>query len=388
MTDEKHGEIQHSDQFVEGLIEDLIEDLVEDHIENLIKDVDDQKEIEDDKDTSLTNIKPTQGPARRRRSFLGRLIYRSPSPVEDGGRSPNSAKRSMNKAPDNKTSDSPEPWLPPLPQLQLKGYRSTTKHRVLDEELANNIRNLLPARLQLYDDWEMVYSMEQHGISLKTLYRNCDPEFQIQQHRKNKPLTGFADSIVSNMVVGGSAPDNYRPKRLPGYVMVIKDKSNTKFGCFLNEHPRPMDSKRYSGNGECFLWKCEKYWPHDLNADRQSDSKSNKQFDPKTDKQSDSSDTTDKQTDSSVSKKKKQVRFKAFMYTGINPNIMYSNHNFISVGSSNGQNGLWIDKSLYKGVSYRCETFGNEVLSTSGPQDKMGRFDIMGLELWRIGPME
>lgn len=316
------------------------------------------KESPEDEDRiSLSNGVPMTG-AQRRRSFLGRLIFRSPSPREDN----KNAKR---------VSHSPEPTpdessFPPLSPLNLHGYKTTTKHRQLDRELANDIRNLLPARLQLYDDWEMVYSLEQHGISLKTLYRNCDPEFQVQQHRKDAMQKGYGDSIINSMVVGTSAPDHYKAKRLPGYVMVIKDKSNTKFGCFLNEHLRPMDTKRYYGNGQCFLWKCEEYMPHILNPNKQ----------------------TEEQRTEPATKTKKQSRFKAFMYTGINPNIIYSNHNFISVGSSNGQNGLWIDKSLYKGVSYRCDTFGNEVLCGSEPQDKIGRFDIMGLELWRIGPME
>ena len=53
----------------------------------------------------------------------------------------------------------------------------------------------------------------------------------------------------------------------------------------------------------------------------------------------------------------KKSDLKAFMYTGINDNIIYSNHDFIAIGSSNGQNGLFIDKSLLSGVSYSCDTF-------------------------------
>ena len=46
----------------------------------------------------------------------------------------------------------------------------------------------------------------------------------------------------------------------------------------------------------------------------------------------------------------KKSDLKAFMYTGINDNIVYSNHDFIAIGSSNGQNGLFIDKSLLSGL--------------------------------------
>lgn len=62
-----------------------------------------------------------------------------------------------------------ESSLPPLSQLSLKGYKSSTKRRLLDDELASNIRNLLPARLQLFDEWDLVYSLEQHGVSLNTI---------------------------------------------------------------------------------------------------------------------------------------------------------------------------------------------------------------------------
>lgn len=32
----------------------------------------------------------------------------------------------------------------------------------------------MPARLQLCDDWHLVYSLEQDGVSLGTLYKKCE----------------------------------------------------------------------------------------------------------------------------------------------------------------------------------------------------------------------
>lgn len=253
--------------------------------------------------------------------------------------------------------------LPPLAPVELKGYKPSTHHKLLDQELANNLRNLMPPRLQLFDDWQLIYSLDQHGISLNTLYSKCDTTHQIDQLKKDKALKsgGYGDLIINDMINGGSSnlPGstivgysnkysglNREIKRPIGYVMIIRDNKNNRFGCYLNENLRPMDHKRYYGNGECFLWKLEKVDKHEF-------------------------------------------RFKAFMYTGINDNIIFSNHDFIAIGSSDGKNGLWVNSNLDEGVSYRCDTFGNEILNGKGDfGDRVGKFKIIGLEIWRIGSLE
>lgn len=317
--------------------------------------------IDDSADVSEV-LSPPPRHVEKRSSFLGRLMSgaRTPSPSPKSGEiQATSSTNSINS-------------LPPLPPLNLVGYKNSTKHRLLDEELAGNIRNLVPARLQLFDEWTLVYSLEQHGISINTLYRNCDPEYQLQQLKKKRVDKGYGDAIIRNMVVGASGPYNsYETKRPQGYVLIVKDEKNSKFGCYLNENLKIMDHKRYYGNGECFLWKCETYDPQLLSHNSNPNLID---FDSESTPSSPSSRTA--------------TRFKAYPYTGINDNIIYSNHNFISVGSSNGQNGLYIDKSLYKGVSCGCETFGNEILNTSDPGARIGRFKIMGLEVWRIGTLE
>lgn len=285
---------------------------------------------------------PTGEPTKRRQSFLGRMLRPQKSPLPSAS----------SKAP--AADDSP----PPLSQLNLKGYKISAKHKLLNTELASDIRLLLPPRLQLYDDWELVYSFDQDGISLNTLYRNCDPQYQRLKHKQQrgeKAEKGFAEGVVRNMVSFGS-PDT-RGTRPMSYVLVIQDEKRNKFGCFLNENLKATDHKRYYGNGECFLWKCEYFDKDKLAKSREND--------PET-----------------------RQRFKAFMYTGVNDNIVYSNHDYIAIGSSSGNNGLWIDKSLYLGVSYPCETFGNEILNEHGDTGhKLGKFKIMNMELWRVGDL-
>lgn len=287
----------------------------------------------------ISNTTPGGRVPRKQPSLLGRLLGSQRSPTPELAL----------------TLASPDP-LPPLSDLQLLGYANGTKHRVLDEDLAANIRTLLPPRLQLYNDWELLYSSEQHGISLNSLYRNCRPEVQKHNYNLKKARDcgetgGYAEGVVQNMVTFGENPRS-RGSRPHGYILVIQDEHKNKFGCYLNEHPRPLEHKRYYGNGECFLWKTEWYNSHE------------------------------------EPKRKKDRRFKAFPYTGLNDNLIYSNVDFIAVGSSHGNNGLYIDSSLYLGVSYSCETFGNEILCDHDSGAEYGSFKIMNIEVWRVGELE
>ena len=119
-------------------------------------------------------------------------------------------------------------------------------------------------------------------------------------------------------------------------MLVIKDSEGGIFGAYVNEPFRPCG--RYYGTGECFLWK---------SAYSNSDA----------------------------------FRFKAFPYSGINDYMVFSDPTFISLGGGDGKYGLWFDDNLVKGVSSTCPTFGNEPLSDEGD-----KFEIIGLELWRVGP--
>jgi hypothetical protein len=65
---------------------------------------------------------------------------------------------------------------PPVYPIVLKGYRPDTapSAQLLSRALAEEIRLLVPARLQLCEDWSLVYSLEQDGVSLGTLYKKCE----------------------------------------------------------------------------------------------------------------------------------------------------------------------------------------------------------------------
>ncbi|CEI93600.1 hypothetical protein RMCBS344292_07831 [Rhizopus microsporus] len=95
--------------------------------------------------------------------------------------------------------------------IQLTGRREDTDI-VLTDEIADKLRVHLPRRYRLAPEMALLYSLDQHGISLSTLYR-----------------------LVKN---------NKGP-----CVLVIKDADNNVFGAYLNESLKP--GTRYYGTGEC-----------------------------------------------------------------------------------------------------------------------------------------
>lgn len=65
---------------------------------------------------------------------------------------------------------------PPLTPLTLDGYKESTSAggRLLSKALAEEIRLLVPPRLQLVDTWKLGYSLEQDGSSLKSLFSSME----------------------------------------------------------------------------------------------------------------------------------------------------------------------------------------------------------------------
>jgi hypothetical protein len=65
---------------------------------------------------------------------------------------------------------------PPLTPLLLTGYGAGMRDgaKLLTRALAEEIRLLVPARSQLVEEWRLVFSLEQDGVSLATLYEKCE----------------------------------------------------------------------------------------------------------------------------------------------------------------------------------------------------------------------
>lgn len=179
---------------------------------------------------------------------------------------------------------------PPLTPLSLVGFDPATSPsaQILSRALAEEIRLLVPPRLQLADTWSLVYSLEQDGVSLATLYKKCAssdlpksssfvlvirdaaggvrfnffspicsssplpccqdflwPLFKLQSstsiprtktctHQTIKPSTSTPTPLLTFLI----------PKRLI---------NSQIFGAYLTDPPRPSPS--FYGTGECFIWR-------------------------------------------------------------------------------------------------------------------------------------
>ncbi|KAF2641204.1 TLD-domain-containing protein [Massarina eburnea CBS 473.64] len=253
----------------------------------------------------------------------------------------------------------PSPFQPPpLSPLGLKGYRSSTREqgKLLSKALAEEIRLLVPPRLQLVDEWSVVYSLEQNGVSLATLYQKAE---------------------------------EYTGKR-GGFVLVVRDEGGGVFGAYLSDAPKP--SPHFFGNGECFLWRAHTLpslpsmtnLPPPPSADTTHAVRMTTIASPTSPtskhKPGTLSPPHSEQTSRSGTSTPERIRFKAFPYSGVNDYMIFCEHGFLSVGGGDGHYGLWLDDNLENGVSSTCPTFGNEPLSDEGD-----KFEVLGVELWYIG---
>lgn len=264
---------------------------------------------------------------------------------------------------------------------------------LLTRSLSEEIRLLIPPRLQLVDTWRLAYSLELHGSSLGTLYEHCENAL-------------------------GALGSTQRG----GFVLVIQDGSinasaGSVFGAYLTDVPKP--SQHYFGTGECFLWRASILPSLSSIAAR---SKAEKPASPPSEDLLElaglppppSADTTHAQRTTTVRGERRRssaassptslrkasvlnsarpssplvsgastpdrIRFKAFPYSGVNDFMIYCQRDYLSVGGGDGRYGLWLDHDLETGISDTCLTFGNEPLSDEGK-----KFDVLGVEVWYVG---
>ncbi|KAJ3076687.1 Nuclear receptor coactivator 7 [Podochytrium sp. JEL0797] len=196
---------------------------------------------------------------------------------------------------------------------------------ILSNELAAQLRPSLPPLYRESPTWRLIYSLDHHGISLNTLYHNCES------------LVGTNGSSGSQ----GGDP----------VLLVIKDVDGGVFGAFASETLKVHNG--YYGNGSCFLWKrvVEKHADHHH--------------------ASDSSDT-----DTPLRPKPDVPKIRVFKATGLNDYLILGEAHMIAMGGGEGHFGLWVDQDLYNGHSGPCQTFQNERLSVKS------EFVIQSLEIW------
>ncbi|KAH7103582.1 TLD-domain-containing protein [Auriculariales sp. MPI-PUGE-AT-0066] len=232
--------------------------------------------------------------------------------------------------------------------------RTPATTAVLEPELAAKIRPNLPALTRLQSRWTLLYSLDQHGISLGTLYKRCGPP--------------------------PGCEDLSRPT-----LLVVRDADDGLFGVFITEGIRLSGSQMtmggvaagiggrrgFYGSGEAFLWRLTHGPPHP--------------------------DETSLDTGSTP-----MDAVQVYRWTGQNSYVALCEHDSISFGGGDGHPGLWLDAALFDGSSAPCPTFGNDVLcgtpyprSGSPPVRREGsgatsrvhteKFECVGVEAWLIG---
>ncbi|CAE6496762.1 unnamed protein product [Rhizoctonia solani] len=100
-------------------------------------------------------------------------------------------------------------------RLKLLGRTEMTTP-ILTVETAEKLRPYLPALRRLVPKWSLLYSLDQHGISLATFYARCE-----------QPATG-------------------------GCLVAIRDSEGATFGVWCGDGIRRYEG--YAGTGESFLW--------------------------------------------------------------------------------------------------------------------------------------
>jgi len=220
--------------------------------------------------------------------------------------------------------------------LDLKGRKASTEP-VLSQNLAILLRPHLPALSRLPRSWTLVYSLDQHGISLNTLYTRCEeassPSRAVPVHPTKADGVGLGTRGVLLIIkddATGAAGD---------------EKDEGVFGAWIADGEGfgmgKKGGKGYFGGGESFLWKYA------------------------------------------------QGTLKVYKTTGRNNYVALCEPGYISFGGGDGHYGLYLDDTLYDGSSAPCPTFDNEPLCSPGPK-KAGtdtvEFECVGLEVWGMGP--
>lgn len=231
----------------------------------------------------------------------------------------------------------------PIP-VTLRDRREDTDV-VIDEWHASQIHTAVPRRLRLGRNWRLIYSLDQHGSSLATLYNRVAASKN--QHRRkgaNEQWLLGSSEVARGAVLGSTFSGATGPLSDFGFVVAIRDMRGNVFGAYVNEQLRPC--QHYYGNGECFLWKT-------VTGDDKA--------------------------------------LEVYRWTGKNDYMILTESSFLSVGGGDGKYGLWIDSTLDTGQSSWCPAYDNTVLcddvvyAQHTDDTCPGKFQCLGVEVWAIG---
>ncbi|KAG0365860.1 oxidation resistance protein 1 [Gamsiella multidivaricata] len=292
-----------------------------------------------------------------------------------------------------------------LPPLQLLDRYEDTDP-VLDLEAAHLIRLELPRKLRNATKWNLVYSSDQHGISMTTLYHRCKGKgpmilaikdtmdcvfgaFVNQELAPHLSYYGTGECFLWNVTTMVASPQpppspslGPSPLPSPSPLRLSSNAASPYTGLSLSSSPMTSSSSASRGNNSASAGDNNRR--HDLfvamndplTTGGRSPSPSpllhHHQQQQQTSISQSSSPTLRPTTPSSGQhgsntgkRKKKQKAVQFWKWTGKNDYMILSEPGFIGFGGGDGKFGLWIHSDLEIGHSSRCATFDNEPLATA-----------------------
>ncbi|KAG8888851.1 oxidation resistance protein 1 [Tulasnella sp. 332] len=202
---------------------------------------------------------------------------------------------------------------------------------VLSQGVADAIRLQLPPLPRLAQSWRLLYSTDQHGISISTLYKNVDKTYGLGG--------GCVLAVQEVLAHSNNSTDELTQEDAAG-----EGWGKPCFGIWIGSGIRCQEGAYY-GSGESFLWKTTKSSKGKANADG----------------------------------------VKVFKWTARNDYVALCESDYLSFGGGDGKYGLYVDSSFTDGLSEPSETFANEVLCEDVDVNGRGRFECVVLEVWQVG---
>lgn len=151
-------------------------------------------------------------------------------------------------------------------KVTLSDRREETSE-VITQFHSSRIQSNLPPRLQLGRNWKLLYSMDQHGISLSTLYQKVNLALDPSKARKvgneydrSGLMLGASKEAMASLGLDSNGNNSIKSQfskprvgggldlKDAGLVIAVKDGDENVFGAFVNERLRPQSS--YYGSGE------------------------------------------------------------------------------------------------------------------------------------------
>ncbi|KAG8937021.1 oxidation resistance protein 1 [Tulasnella sp. 418] len=206
--------------------------------------------------------------------------------------------------------------------------RSESSIKVLSNAVADQLRPHLPALARLAKTWTLLYSTDQHGISISTFYSNVEKAY------------GKGSCLLAVRAADNEGPWGDEP---------LKDASIPCFGVWIGDGIKHNEGSYY-GSGESFLWKATHKRPANIEST--------------------------------------PLEVQVFKWTGKNDYVALCESQFISFGGGDGKYGLYIDSLFLDGSSERCDTFENEALCSGHEDAKTGssrkKFECVAVEVWLV----